>query len=150
MTRPLLRLAARTRQGEEMLLARPLPGASDPWGDLAVLRGTPWGPLISEVSGEVMSLAVHGYLAPLRAAGLRDPRACLRALDPTTLRCARRGSCVMHDAARCLPCPKVPDCYEPPSLPMEVAMAARDVTLCWREGRYVVVVVGEEFVPGQD
>lgn len=150
MIRPLLRLAARTRQGDEMLLARPLPGCTDPWGDLAVLRDTPWGPLISEVSGEVMSLAVHGYLGPLRAAGLRDPRACLRALNPTALRCARRASCVTHDAAHCLPCTKVPDCYEPPGFSLEVAMAARDVTLCWREGRYVVVVVGEEFVPGRD
>lgn len=148
MIRPLLRFAARNRQGDEILLARPMPGP-DPWGDLALLRDTAWGALIPEVSGEVMSLAVYGYLDPLRAAGLRDPRACLRALEPTAQRCARRGTCVMHDPRHCLPCGRVPDCYEPPDLPMEVAMVARDVTLCWREGRYVVVVVGEEFVAGE-
>jgi len=147
--RPLLRLAARNRHGDEVLLARPLPGSIDPWGDLAVLRDTPWGPLIPEVSGEVMSLAVHGYLEPLRAAGLRDPRACLRALDPPVMRCAQQYSCVAHNPRHCLPCLKVPDCYDPPGLSEGANLAARDVTLCWREGRYVVVVVGEEFVPGQ-
>lgn len=133
-----------------MLLARPTPGDGDPWGDLGALRGTPWGRLIPEVSGEAMSMAVYGYLGPLRASGLRDPQACIRAIGPEANRCAARAQCVMHDPRRCLPCGKVPDCYQPPGLPELAALAARDVLLCWKEGRYVVVVVGAEFVAGQE
>lgn len=142
---PLLRFAVRNRRGDEILLARPMPGSQDPWGEMAPLRQTPWGKYITEVTGEVMSLAVHGYLEPLRQTGIHNPQACIRGLNPEAQRCSLRLECAAHDLNSCLPGKKTPDCYLPPLDP-DAALIAREVTLCWKEGRVVVVVVGEEFV----
>jgi hypothetical protein len=54
--------------------------------------------------------------------------------------------CVVFDAAQCYPCKKLPDCYAPPKLSPEAQALACAVALAWRDGYYVVVVEGEEFI----
>ncbi len=125
-------------QGKILLLvALALDG--DPWGRLAPLRGTPWEAQIQIVSGEAYSHALHGWATPL-----------MREMGPPPLVRAARipvevGQCVLYgpclgSSSFCRPAKKLPSCYEAP-----IEIASR-VALAWREGRYVVVVQGAEFV----
>ena len=122
-----------------------MPSPTDPWGCFAVLKGTPWGDLIPVISGEVYSHGLHGYPKPFLAALGRPPHACslkvpegYRICSQVALRCPMQGP-------HCHPCPKVPDCYEPPGLTGALSLAVTLVIQAWAENRYVVVVEGPEF-----
>ena len=125
-------------------IARPLPG-NDAWGFLTVLQGTVWGDLLPIVSGEALSNALHGYVTPLMNLLGRPPHAQLK-LVPDPFRACGNTECIMANPKTCHPCPKMPDCYEPPGFEtFEHRKAAVIVALCWKEGRYVVIVEGAEF-----
>lgn len=130
----------------DLKVLRPAPTRDSPWGPLAVLQGTVWGELIPVVSGEVWSHALHGYMRPLLQVIGRPPDISLRKVPEPYRFCVQHSQrCLMADA-NCHPCGKLPACYEPPGLGTDEARrAAATVALAWAEGRYVVVVVGEEF-----
>jgi|SaaInlStandDraft_7_1057024.scaffolds.fasta_scaffold119259_2 hypothetical protein len=130
----------------EVKLLRPIPHGKDGdrWGDLAVLKGTPWGDLIPTVSGADMSHALHGRITPLMRVIGNPPVAQLRLVPAQSRRCADYKTCAMSGET-CQPHPKMPECYVPPGLSFEAQMAAQTVVLAWKEGRYVVVVGEGEF-----
>lgn len=144
-----------TRHWGELKILRPLPSEErdgdtlivDPWGDLAPLRDEPaFATLIPVVSGEVFSMALHGYAKPLIDVLGREPIHQLIKVEAPYHQCSLRGACVMHDAARCHPrSKKLPECWWPETLTDEARRAVATVTLAWAEGRYVVVVEGDEF-----
>lgn len=125
------------------------PRVNDHWGVLAPLRATPWGPLIREVSGESISHARHGFSTPLMREIGPHPKHLMRVVSDKDGMCVltRPGACI-GSGPRCRPGPKMPDCYEPPALPPDVQEIAAAVSLAWRDGKYVVVVVGGEFSLG--
>jgi hypothetical protein len=123
---------------------RPLPSVGDPWGILAPLRETPLRPLIPEVSGEAMSHALHGHVTPLMREIGPDPSALLRRAARIYPECAERKQCIAK-SDRCVPSPKLPECFMPEGCTPELAEIIVRVLLSWKEGRYVVVVVGDEF-----
>jgi hypothetical protein len=125
-------------QGKVRLLV-PLPKDADPWGALAPLRGTPWEAQIQIVSGEAFSHALHGWATPLMREIGPPPHVRADRVPLEAGQCTLHGSCV-GSSPFCRPHKKVPECYEP-----AIEVAAR-VALAWKEGRYVVVVQGPEFV----
>jgi len=58
-------------QWGEIKILRPVPFRGDRWGVLTSLRGTPWGDLIAEVSGEALS---HALRASTQDAAPTHPR----------------------------------------------------------------------------
>jgi hypothetical protein len=66
----------------EILLMVPIPHDGDPWGSLAVLRGTIWESLITVVTGAAMSDAMHGWATGLvRTIGIQMKYGGKRVLD---------------------------------------------------------------------
>lgn len=125
------------------------PRADDHWGVLSPLRGTVWGSLVREVSGEALSHARHGFSTPLMQEIGPHPRHLGRQVGDKDGMCAltRPGAC-LGAGPKCRPGPKLPDCYEPPALRPDVQAVAAAVAISWREGKYVVVVTGGEFSLG--
>lgn len=130
------------RQQGEILLAVPIPHPDDPWGTLSVLRGTIWEGQIQVVSGSVMADAYHGHATPLARLLEREPRHMAKMIPDTEGACSLLQSCAMASAT-CRPGPKLPECYEAPLGDPSASHMASRVALAWKEGRYVVVVVGD-------
>ena len=127
-----------------VLVAVAIPKDGDTWGPLAPLRGTPWGAQIVEVSGEVLSHALHGWATPLmRAIGV-EPWVHARRVTVAEGRCSLFQGCLGATPA-CRPGPHLPDCYDAPLDGLAGEVAAY-VSLAWREGRYVLVASSPEFV----
>jgi len=129
----------------EVLIGRPIPQGGDPWGILASLKGTDWEDLLPIVPGAALSDALHGDAQPLMRKIGREPRVLLR-LAPEPRFCAEFKRCITKAEKDCHPCATVPDCYEPPGVSPEAQRAANYLVRMWRDGRYVVIVEGEEFV----
>ena len=123
------------------------PREDDPWGVLGSLRGTPWGSLVREVSGEALAHARHGYATPLmREIGPSPKHLMGKISDKDGLCKLSRPEMCAGATPMCRPGRKLPDCYEPPGdLTPEASESAVIVSLAWRDGCYVVVVVGGEF-----
>ena len=83
-------------------LARPAFGsiATDPWGTLASLKGTPWGDAIPVVSGEVMSHALHGRATPLMRVIQSPPHALLRKIPEAFRLCVKWAKRVVSFSTR--------------------------------------------------
>ena len=126
-------------------ILRPISTEENPWGNLSILRDTPWGDQIPVVSGEVYSHATHGYALPLMKVIGPPPEALLRMIPQKFRGCASSKDCLMIDYEVCQPCVKMPDCYIPQGVSESIALAASLVMLAWKEGRYVVIVEGMEF-----
>jgi hypothetical protein len=135
-------LPSETREGDTLII--------DPWGELAPLRAHPeFASLIPIVTGEAMSHALHGYMRPLMEQIGVEPKYQLIQIPAPHDQCSlAEAGCVMFDQRRCHPrSKKLPECWAPVS--EEAARRAMaTVTLAWAEGRYVVVVEGDEFVVG--
>jgi hypothetical protein len=102
--------------------------------------------MLPVVSGQVMSVAVHGHTLPLVRLLGRPPEALMRKVPNEFRVCGNAKGCGSFRVVDCQPCMKMPDCYEPPGLDSEVAVAAGAlVALAWRDGIYVVLVEGPEF-----
>jgi hypothetical protein len=136
-------------QGDIKLLVT-FPVAGAPWGDFEFLRGTSWESGITAVTAEAYSHALHGWSVPLRRELGRNPEASAKRVSDKEGHCLQAGACIGWKPLQCRPggkperkkdaaCP--PQCYEAPFGPV-----ASQVALAWREGRYPVIVKGEEFV----
>ena len=126
----------------EILIARIAPQrGQDSWGEFSSLKGTPWGnfPI---VSGETLSHALHGHMQPLMNVLGKDPAARLRAIPEELRACSAKTACSLYDPNVCHPSKDMPECYSP----VGVEYIATEIALAWREGYYVIVVVGEEFL----
>lgn len=143
-----------TRHWGPVKMLRPIPSEErvgdlvevDPWGGLAPLREHPdFAINIPVVSGEVYSQAMHGYAKPLLEALGREPRFQLKTVPGPYRVCAIRDECIMHDAGRCSPGKKLPECWQPEGSSKEALRAMALVMLAWAEDRYVVVVEGGEY-----
>lgn len=128
------------------LILRPMPIGQEPWGILAPLKATGMRKLIPEVSGEVYSHALHGHVAPLMQQIGPDPASLLRRAHKLFPECSERKSCIAW-TDKCHPGPKLPDCFNPIEGldDSEQKQALITVLTAWRDNRYVVIVVGEEF-----
>ena len=123
----------------KLLVATPSPG--DPWGVLAPLRGTSWGKQVSVVRGEDLSHALHGWVVPLmRVIGI-DPKHRGQRVDPAEGACALRAGCMGAKPSCHAGSKATPGCFEAEG----IDGIATDVLMAWQEGRYVVVVEGDEF-----
>jgi len=145
--------------GGKIQLLRPLPSERrdgdtlivDPWGELAPLRIHPeFATLIPIVTGEAFSHAMHGHMRPLMETIGPEPKHQLIRIPAPHDKCSlAKEGCVMHDLQRCRPrSKKLPECWAPVSEDAAAQRAMSIVTLAWSEGRYVVVVEGDEFVIG--
>ena len=140
------RYSIRAGPKQEIKIMRPVPSSDDPWGVLAVLKGTVWEPLIPVIDGMTYSHALHGYVAPLLKVLGRPPHAQAQKVPEGHRMCVLHSKRCLGASPHCQPGPKVPDCYEAPGLESpEAQRAVALVVEAWREGRYVVVVEGEEF-----
>lgn len=121
----------------------PLPTAEGPWGILSPLQGSKWGDQIPAISGEIWSLALHGRTQPLRQLLGPPPPVRARRLPLVERECIEYG-CVLR-GSHCTPgSGKLPRCYRSPEPDLHRLVYA--VAMAWDEGRYVVVVTGNEFV----
>jgi hypothetical protein len=130
----------------QLKMMRPVPHDGETeWGVLLPLRGTPWEAFIPVVSGAAHSRALHGDVKDLIRELGRPPYANALKVPLGYRECEQKARC-LGAGPHCHPCPKVPECYEPPGLPSrEVQAVASMVALAWAENRYVVVVRGPEF-----
>jgi hypothetical protein len=129
----------------EIKLAVIKPQHGDNWGSLSPLKGTVWGDLIPEVSGDAVAYARHNYAAPLTKELGPDPKVLLRKISDAEGICRQRHTCAGY-TLQCRPGLKTPDCYEAPGKwTEEQQMLIGHLTLTWRCGFYVVRVRGSEF-----
>ena len=130
----------------EIKVMRPVPFPDDFWGSLGSLKGTIWESFIPIIPGMIYSHALHGYPRPLLEILGRPPLAHASKIPKEHRFCRLHGQKCLGSDIHCQPGPKVPDCYEAPGpLSEEARMAVALVVESWREGRYVIVIEGEEF-----
>lgn len=135
----LRRFSLHSKDWGEIKILRPKVGG---WGALEPLKGTPIGDNLSQVSGEVLSVAMKGHVTPLMNVIGPVPALLLRRFKH--LKCRHKDACVMH-TKECVPThKKMPLCFEPLT-PDGVLEAAAIVILAWHEGYFVMVVTGDEF-----
>jgi len=132
----------------KVLYATPLP--QDHWGVLAPFRKSSWGAQIPTVTGEALSLALHGYPKELRKQLGRPPRVRARMLPALERFCRdhpnMNGGCDIAGDI-CTPSSgKLPQCFEAPTEDMELRNMATKIARAWDEDRYVFVVKGPEFI----
>lgn len=128
-----------------LVMAIPRPG--DFWGYFAPLKGSKWERLVKVVSGTAMSDAMHGYAVPLMRQLRRKPRDTLKIIPFIERRCrsAMDRTCLSANE-NCVPGTRVlPICYEAQIDDPEIRLVANQVAKWLDEGRYVVVVEGDEF-----
>lgn len=143
----LRKLRVSGKDWTEILLLRPTPKKGDPWGALAPLKDTPWGNLIPVVSGEAFSHAMYGHVMPLIQELGPPPKALAKRLPSEWAWCSYKPdkTCIIA-SEKCRPCVDLPECYEAPAFDNPLhSLLAYHVAMAWKEGRYVVVVEGEEF-----
>jgi len=116
----------------------------DPWGVLAPIEDTIWGTLLPKVPSEEFTHALYGHAMPLIRLLGPFPGGLARQVPEEEGRCRRatNKACTLA-SAYCRPGKKIPDCYEAPG---ENSELKSDVALAWAEGRYVIIVLGDEFV----
>lgn len=141
--------------GGRIDILRPLPSERregntiivDPWGELASLRLVPeFATLIPIIDGESLSHAMHGHMRPLMERIGPEPKYQLKRIPEPHNECSLIDKCIMYDSRRCRPTSKkLPECWTPQG-EEDARRAMSIVTLAWAENRYVVVIVGGEFV----
>lgn len=131
----------------EILLFLPVPKPDSPWGQLLPLKDTHWSKVIRVVPGDVFSEALHGFATPLMRVIGRAPHDALKRLPLVDRTCDQhtKQTCLLG-TDKCLPgSGEVPACYEAPLKDFDERRLASAVAKALDEGRYVVVVEGEEF-----
>lgn len=135
-------------QGEIHLLATAATDTAT-WGDFEPLRGTSWAVGVTEVSGESLSHALHGWLTPLQRELGRSPKISANRIPASDGRCRLCSDCLGWDPNVCRPGGRKPNkkeigppaCYESP---MNGHVFDR-VAAAWKEDRHTIVVIGSEF-----
>jgi hypothetical protein len=134
----------RDREQGPVYLCVVTPKDGDSWGVLSPIQNTPWATLVQAVSGEALSHALHGWATPLiREMGPHPHAVAKRITTPCAL--SKNRSCAFAGAL-CKPGPWMPSCYEPPDMDTENALLINTVLLALKEERFVIRVVGSEFV----
>ena len=131
------------RQQGEIKLLIPIPHPPDPWGSLAVLRGTAWEDQITVVAGSVMADAFHGHATPLMRIIGREPRYRALMIPEGDGLCSLVKQCAMSSDHCRVGRKKLPECFEAPLTDPQASHMAALVALAWKEDRYVVVVDGD-------
>jgi len=131
-----------TKDWGTILLLRPIPYNQDPWGDLAPLRNTAWGKQIPVINGQALSHALHGFLPPLMQVLGPHPHLLCRRVP---FWCDLRGRDCLLATDKCKPGAAMPHCYVPSGVPPEAILPVATVAQAWAEGRYVIIVEGDEF-----
>jgi hypothetical protein len=127
----------------EPRIARAIGTDADPWGVLAVLRETPWEPLIREVSHASFDQALRGHATPLMRELGPPPKALVRRLPVSYATCRDRTSCV-NATPKCVPGSAMPECWTGSGLPFGPATEVTSyIARLWKEDVPVVVVVSE-------
>lgn len=126
-------------------ISRIIPQKDNPWGQVAPLRDTPWGKGIVIVTGEAFSHALHGNIMPLIRSLGSPPELKLKRIPEGWRTCLIAKTCLSHNAKHCHPGPKLPDCYIPPQIPLELQELTTQIAIAWRDNFYVLVVEGPEF-----
>lgn len=143
--RSLLEFHLHTKEWGKILISRIVPHGDDSWGVFRSLEGTPWGDGIAEVPGEAFSHALHGRVMPLVRELGPEPVYLLKKIPEDWRICSAHTKCSIYQPKRCHPCSKTPDCYLPPKLSTEQVPLAAEIAMAWRNGFYVIAVVGPEF-----
>lgn len=129
----------------DLLMA--IPREEEPWGVLAPLKGTVWGSLVRQVSGEALATARYGLLTPLARELRTSPKHLAQQVPDAVGMCSLTVDNACAGATnKCRPGPKLPDCYQPFGTTPEMQTAIYNVAIAWRENRHVIVVIGDEFV----
>ena len=128
-------------------IIRPLPAPDgDIWGVLSPLKETPFEGLIPIVSGEAWSHALNGHLTPLMRIIGPPPNGLLKMVPIEMRVCSWQKKCNSFLEKTCQPGPLVPDCWTVPGIKGDDTLAFIETVLAWRDGKYVVIVSGKEFV----
>lgn len=110
----------------------------------AVLQGTPYYDIMSEVDSAVLEEALlpYGRVLPLLKQLGREPKYCLKLIPSELHYCRQFKSCLIADKDACRPGgPKpLPHCYEAPIEDAAVREAASIVVAAWADNRYVIRV----------
>jgi hypothetical protein len=138
------RFVIASREWGDLPVLRPYPKPDEIWGDLAPLKGTVWESMVPIVSGASLSHALHGRVTPLMQEIGPAPRGLLRMVPKAFRTCREAGNCITFNA-RCIPDQRMPECFVPTGLALEVRRAVSVLLNAWAEGRYVLVVEGGEF-----
>jgi hypothetical protein len=123
-------------------VARVIPNDDHPWGILRFLVGTDWEPLFPRIPFIVLDQALRGYATPLMKILGPPPKALVKRLPVVDTLCAQHKSCVSY-TAKCVPGPKVPECWEPSTFSGDEANLISNVVRTWRDGIVIVVAVPE-------
>jgi len=127
-------------------LFRILPAGGDIWGKFAPLRETHWAIPIDTIPGEALSHALHGYHPPLMQVLGRHPHEDARRIPDSKSMCTYwEGRACPLAGPHCRPGADVPECYSPPDVDPDLYSLVLLLVQSWKEGRYTVVVEGEEF-----
>lgn len=142
-----VRLSLDGKEWGRINVLRPIPQEGNPWGVFACLKGTIWGDLMAVVDGADFSHATHGNPYPMLKQLGPAPAALAKKLPLEFRLCvqAQNRSCLMA-TPKCIPGPKLPDCYEAPNLESQASYVASAIAVAWKEGYYAIVVEGGEFV----
>ena len=124
-------------------IARAIGRNGDPWGVLAVLRGTPWEGLFPLVSIRTFDQALRGHATPLMQVLGPPPHALAKRLSDSYRACRMRSGCI-NAAPTCVPGKKMPECWEPDQIESIAVEVASKVARFWKENVPVIVVVPEE------
>jgi hypothetical protein len=121
-------------------------GRGGEWGVLAPLRGTSWKALVSVVSGEAMSHALHRWATPLSRELGPPPSARIKRVPKAERWCELylQKNCILR-GEKCYAGGEPPECYEASGVERRLVIPLRRVVLAVSEGRYTVVVQGPEF-----
>lgn len=141
------RLTVKTKEWGDVSVMRILPTKQfGSWGDFHFLQGTEWEKQILELDGNVFTDALHGRTLPfLNCLGTPYPQK-LKKIPKEVGWCKHKvdKTCDMRNNT-CYPCKKMADCYEPNGFGLIEAQMLAELVLFWREGGYVIRVIGKEF-----
>lgn len=108
------------------------------------IQDTFWFRYIKGVSAEAMGKALHGYATPLMQEIGPEPRHIAKKLNRDhNLQCANLKDCMIAGDV-CIPGDRTPLCYVPPGVPAELQQTINLIVLAWKQGQYVVYILGEE------
>tara|TARA_B100000963_G_C22389379_1_gene563749 strand:+ start:318 stop:764 length:447 start_codon:yes stop_codon:yes gene_type:complete len=135
------------RDWGDITIARILPTKDNgSWGDFYFLIGTEWENQIIEINGDIYSMAMNKHTIPLiRKLGTPYPQK-LKRIPKSVGWCKGKTdkTCDMANST-CYPCEKVAECYEPKGFGILETIALAELVLIWKNGGYVIRVVGREF-----
>ena len=128
------------------------------WGEFEVFRGTTWEKVVSVVSAEDLSHAMHGMLNPLLRSLGREPKSSIKRISKEEGECLHKNTCIGWKPHYCKPDGDngkrgkhkllgPPDCYEPPlqGASPEIMIVFSEVLKALKENSYIVVAKGKMF-----